>query len=247
MIHQAIQHFEPLSIQKALAAEDQVFQSRQEYKFIIPLIFLDQVLTYLKDDFFCKQCDDGYIFRYKNTYFDTSDCALFHMHRQGKYNRIKVRIREYQNGIPNRFIECKEKVRGLKNKKKRQLIGKSDDLPADFLNEALGRYGLSADQLRPAVNICYDRLHFVSKNKTSRVTIDFNLSVYFPETNPKPLIPGYFVLELKSNTYPKAMIRFLRRSLQQREQSFSKYCVALCFLNPLLKRNRWKSVFKYCL
>ena len=247
-MYDLINHFKPLYVDRAINKADGLFNVRQEVKFLIPKRCLSMLLSFLRQGFYSRSCKDGLLFKYCNTYLDTSDLMLFHRHRQGKYNRLKVRIREYKNGIPACFIECKEKHCGIKNKKKRKVLNKGDDylsqLKEPFLKTVLDRYSVDPNHLVPSIQIQYDRLHFISPLNQVRVTLDFNLMANLPDEKPIHFLSDFFILEIKFNKNPRDILYFLRQDFNLRPLSFSKYCVSLCYLNESLKRNRWKQIFK---
>jgi len=231
--------------------EDLLFLSRQDYKFLVPMNCLEDLLHFLKVDFFCNQFEEECIFHYHNIYFDTQDYKFFNLHRQGKYNRIKVRIRNYKNGKIGRYLECKSKYRGTFTIKQRQrLKGKSDNihqLKSNILTENLKRYNLTAKDLVNKVETSYNRIRLTAKGGDTRISIDFDLEAGLNDQKMQHITPNHLILEVKSNKFPKKIIRFLKSELGIRETNFSKYCVSLCKLNDTLKHNKWKQILKhYC-
>ncbi|MBN2087936.1 polyphosphate polymerase domain-containing protein [Candidatus Peregrinibacteria bacterium] len=227
---------------------DSLFLSRKDYKFVLPVEKMEDVISYLKTDFFCNEFEEECVFQYHNIYFDTNDFKFFNQHRQGKYNRIKIRIRNYKNGKQNSFFECKRKVNGENTKKERVKIdaGQSHEntLRSNIALKHLDRYNLNSTELSQKTHITYNRISFVSKLSDIRISIDFDLCAKLGEGENKEIIPGFFILEVKSSKYPGKIISTLIRNFKTRKVSFSKYCVSLCKLNRELKQNNWKQVLK---
>jgi len=235
-----------LHLEKILQKKDELFSTRKEFKFIIPLDKLSPVINFLQQDFFCSHFGEDFIFKYHNIYFDSSDFKFFRLHSQGKYNRIKIRTREYKNGAINKFLECKRKVKGAKIKKERQRIisDNLDLIPSfPFIKKELKKYNLKPSDLKNKTEISYDRINFVSKDFKKRVTLDFDI---WAQKNSKkvPIAANFFILEVKSEKFPKKIVQFLLRNYKIKEEKFSKYCVSLCVLEKNLKRNKWKTILK---
>ncbi len=246
-----INNIDGLSFTGLKAKKDQYFLSRKDYKFLIRLESLENVLNCLKADFFCNEYEEGYIFKYRNIYFDTKDYKFFNLHRQGKYNRIKIRIRNYENGTKNRFLECKRKSKGEQTIKERIEINKSMDdsesINCDTVRDHLKKYKLTPKDLINKTEISYNRINFIEKKNKMRASIDFSVTAKLNEGKGRKIIPNHFILEIKSKKYPKKIINLLRNTFSIREEDFSKYCVSLCILQKDLKKNKWKQILKkYC-
>jgi len=244
----ALQRFESMPI-SALSGNDLDF-FREDFKFIIPCHEIDLVFDFLKSEFLCAQdigeTDEDRLFHYKNIYLDTSDYLFFNKHRQGKYNRIKLRTRSYENGHGLTFAECKKKIKDLRTRKKRIQINDDSSLTvSDFFDGFLKEYGLSVADLTRKTNIDYSRVHLLSRDTQTRITIDTNIRSSFADGNEVAILPHHYILEVKSNTSPRGLIKFLQSQLGIRETAFSKYCVSLCILEPSVRSNKWKQILKY--
>ncbi len=249
--HNVVKSVPNLRFQDVDKEADLLFLSRQDYKFLVPLQHLEGILKFLAEDYYCKSYNDECVFKYHNTYFDTEDYKFFNLHRQGKYKRIKIRVRDYKNGKKSKFIECKRKERGFLTTKRRQEIASDTDfedaLDQSIVREDLAPYGLEAGDLSRLTHTVYDRISLRSKDGRTRISLDFNLESGEEGVGLRPIVSDHLILEVKSNDYPKDIIAFLRSKFKVREANFSKYCVSLCVLNPELRRNKWKQVVKrYC-
>ncbi|MBT3864533.1 VTC domain-containing protein [Candidatus Peregrinibacteria bacterium] len=239
---------ESIPIEEVLKFKDPLAKFRREYKFLIPRRILGEVLGYLADDFYYSRSGENSVCHYKSVYYDTDDYKFFRQHRQGKFNRIKVRTREYGNRISSTFVECKMKVRGMRTQKDRSPIDTfAGVLDKDFIHDKLSSYGLTVDDLTKETIIRYNRIFLISKDFKRRVTLDFDIYAKNKGGGEVEIVPEYCVLEVKDHRYPKEVGAFLKRTYGIRRTGFSKYCVSLCVLNDSLKRNKWKQILKkYC-
>jgi len=241
--------FETIAIEDFLSSSDPLSDRRKDFKFITPLDSLPQIFDYLQESYICAVEGSSAIRNYRNKYFDTSDYKFYQMHRKGKYNRLKVRLRQYgESG--DIFVESKLKENGERTKKQRVKADFIDSrvLEQDFIPSRLQDFDLSTSDLSNETHISYDRIFLVSKNRGSRITIDFNILASGEDLNyVKQVAPEYAILEVKQGGYPKDIIRFLKNNFKIRESRFSKYCVSLCLLEDGLKKNVWKQTLKkYC-
>ncbi|QQR83287.1 VTC domain-containing protein [Candidatus Peregrinibacteria bacterium] len=105
-------------------------------------------------------------FYYNNTYFDTPDHRLYRWHRQGKFNRVQVRIREYLNRDTGYYLECKLKSKGKFSRKERIRLDELSDwrLPyaRNFLSTHLKGFQIDPFELVPTIQTGYRRLTWVS-------------------------------------------------------------------------------------
>lgn len=239
---------EKLDLNEYIKRKDKLAASRKEYKFLIPREDLSVVLDFLVDDFYLCVNGDGnkMIHTYKNHYFDTDDYKFFKMHRQGKYNRLKVRIREYKSQSKDRFLECKRKVKGIRTIKDREMISDMEvfSLDQEHVREPLAKYDIHPNELEEKITMLYHRLFFVAKDHSMRLTIDFNIKSSNKHGKQVDLVPDYCILEVKSASYPKRIVKFMKDKLKVRETGFSKYCVSVCMLEDTVKKNKWKQVLK---
>jgi hypothetical protein len=230
-----------LQLSDYLKRKDQLFDKRQEYKFLVPIKHLNELVDYLSKDFFLVKRGESSSSLYSTRYFDTENFHFFNQHRKGKYNRLKVRMRSYVDN--EAFLECKRKVKGLIVKKRRENLKK---LEGHFLHEELEKEGKSLEDLVNRVDISYLRIFFVSKDYKRRVTIDYDIR-YEHQNQKGILTKDYVILEVKQQGYPKDLAKFLVKNFKVREGNFSKYCLTVCKVKPDLKINKWKQILKnYC-
>ena len=252
LIEEALNKLDKINIKDLIGRKDPLSKARKEYKFLVPLKVLPQVIEELKEDFICSTHDEGAFFSYTSTYFDTEDLSFFNAHRRSKPNRIKVRIREYKSGVRNAFVECKKKSKGIYSQKDRKKIGENPTI--NWTREVLGEdcivgnlecHRLCHEDLEQTMHIEYKRIFLMGKNFTKRVTIDFEIKCTNHRKESTQIIPGYCIFEVKEEGIPKKIMQKLRRNYKVRQQGFSKYCISMCTLNPEVKSNRWKQTLKH--
>jgi hypothetical protein len=231
--------------------KDTLYLSRQDYKFVVPEQKLDRLLDRLSNEFCLLSNSDKPLTHYQSIYFDTDDFFLFNLHRQGKYHRVKIRLRYYQGAVETHYLECKRKDDGETTKKQRKAIA-LDLAPFEAIQDplvidSLSGFGLTPIDLTRQTTIRYQRLALIHPSEDIRISMDFGIQAYAEDKGDVKVAPGHAVLEIKSHTLPKSIFHFLNRDLEVHEVSFSKYCVSLCLLHEELKRNKWKEVIKrYC-
>lgn len=246
-----LEKMEKVRIEDLLGRKDPLSKARKEYKFLVPLKHLEQIMGDLCKEFFCTSHKEGVFFHYESTYFDTPDLFFFNKHRKGKPNRVKVRVREYKSGVRNSFVECKKKYKGTYTRKDRKKIGENPTtdwdirvLKEECIRSNLKKYNLIPEDLEQTMHIKYKRIFLIEKDFNKRITIDFDIQCTDNKNGSTKIIPEYCVFEVKEEGIPKQIMRILRRNYNVRRGPFSKYCVSLCTLNPEVKKNRWKQVLK---
>ncbi len=231
---------------------------RYEYKYIVPLFQLDYLRSMLQPfvemDSFAKETGGAYTV--KSIYFDTPTMQMYHSKINHLANRMKVRIRGYNERRADSvvFLEIKRKYEGpiVKNRSKVPFefllqYDKTRDyslLEQDSLNtENFARFffQIYSKNLSPVVNVIYEREPFHSKVKDysndCRITFDKNLrSVYLPkiqdlfdDTNSRMVDNETFILELKFNQYCPIWMKPILSELKLQKVPASKY--VLCVEN----------------
>ncbi len=245
---------------------------RYEFKYLVPA---DQYAAlhaalqpFLVADRFAAQMPNG---RYtvRSIYFDTPDFEMYHTKIDGIAHRLKVRLRGYNIGNDEStvFMEIKRKYEGpiLKNRSdapfgvvKHLFAGGSfDELAPQIQNPENARrffYQMLSRNLRPVINVIYEREPFVGKTKDPendfRVTFDLQLrgqsypavSDLFAEIGPHYAYPGFFILEVKFNRFCPAWIKPIMESFQLRKEPASKY-VGTIDASPFIWPYRYGDAF----
>ena len=245
---------------------------RYEFKYLVPSeqygALRNALQPFLTPDRFAMQQPNG---RYtvRSIYFDTPDFEMYHTKIDGIAHRLKVRLRGYNVGHDEStvFMEIKRKYEGpiLKNRSDasfglvKQLFagGSFDDLASEIQNPDNARrffYQILSRNLRPVVNVVYEREPFVGKTldpeNDFRVTFDLQLrglaypSVenLFEEVGPQYAYPGFFILEVKFNRFCPAWMKPLLEDFQLRKEPASKY-VGTIDASPFIWPNRYGDAF----
>lgn len=134
----------------------------------------------LKKDYNC--INDFYTI--SSIYFDTYNKTSYNQVKNGLSERWKYRIRFYNYDDSYIKLEKKYKINGLTNKKSTRITRdilnqilsnkiKINKLNDPLLNEFIIK--MNTEFLRPIICIEYDRVPFVYKIGTVRITLDYNI------------------------------------------------------------------------
>jgi len=179
----------------------------------------------------------------ETTYYDTPNLQLYLDHHNKRLNRVKIRIRNYKTtGVS--FLEVKRRVnKGGETRKKRMLL-KDDLLVGEEEKKFIKKYSrITASQLQPVAKTNFERFTLTSEKCMERVTIDFDLTIFFQEQsyNFKDII----ILEVKraKNSGTAGISDYLKEE-RIHPVSLSKYCLAVAALNPNIKHNAFKPLLR---
>jgi len=104
-IQSILVNYQPIS----LAAMDEVaLMERVDEKFTVSIEDTLDVLSKIRDKYFCLEIDGKRLFNYQTEYFDNENKTLFKNHQNGKLNRYKIRFRDYV-ASKKTFLEVKFK------------------------------------------------------------------------------------------------------------------------------------------
>lgn len=180
----------------------------------------------------------------RNIYYDTPDYRLIRRSLEKPVYKEKLRLRAYGDVTPESkvFLEMKKKYQGIVYKRRIRLklhkaVAYMSDPAAELGDTQISReidyfkqfYG----QLQPAMYLSYDRQSWCSKDKSLRITMDWNIlyriedmDLTAPKGGASLLTPGQTLVEIKS---PEAIPLWLVKVLsdhQIRQISISKYGTA---------------------
>jgi SPX domain protein involved in polyphosphate accumulation len=247
---------------------------RFEYKYYVPLskeIELYKILSPFVtiDKHALDRPNNTYTVR--SIYFDTADLRFYRDKVEGLAYRKKVRLRGYNNVNASNpvFMEIKNKIQVplYKTRAKTTYEDALESFENENLQQILNRitknpshancflYQILSYNLRPVVNVIYERLPFTEKIDTAnklRITFDKNLrSCAFPkinelyvEKNAKHSIPGYFILEVKFNKFYPYWMKSIVTAFQLKQESASKYVISMNTHQIDLKYNRYQILDK---
>lgn len=214
--------------------------NRVDTKFIINKHDLFPILRELIEEYNILEIDHKRFMKYRSIYFDTSTFNMYLSHQNGKYNRYKIRKREYVDSSIS-FLEIKFKNNKGRTDKYRVLnfsdLNLIENVEYDFI---LQKSPFNPIHLQSVLKNHFERITLIHKSAPERVTIDFNLNFSDLKGN-KLLFPGLVIIEVKKDKeFQKSPICELLKSKNIPETSFSKYLIGATFLYPKLKSNRLK-------
>ncbi|MDR0686473.1 MAG: polyphosphate polymerase domain-containing protein [Dysgonamonadaceae bacterium] len=216
---------------------------RIDTKYVANAALLPVILSKMQSRFMVQVIDSKRIANYSTQYFDTNALDFFTMHQNGKLNRQKIRIRSYVDSNLS-FLEIKNKNNKGRTSKKRipspvSHVKAVKDFAEGlkFLNEnAMFSTGL----LAPVLENSFQRMTFVNKKATERITIDVGLSFRNYHTNTSVSLDSTMILELKQDGLQHSDFAEILKEQGVRRSGFSKYCYGIIFTDPNCKYNRFK-------
>ena len=112
-IHEAIQHFDPISLGEMDAVK---LMNRTDTKFVFHTSKLADLLSLSLEHYQVLQIGEKRDFLYNSLYYDTEGLDLYLAHHNGKRPRFKVRFREYME-TGTVFLEVKRKTNKERTRK----------------------------------------------------------------------------------------------------------------------------------
>ena len=232
-----------------LAAFDQIsldemknirLMNRTDTKFITSIRELPHFLQEAKDLYYIQEIDHCTIMPYNTIYYDTANQEMYMAHHNGRKKRKKVRIRSYVHSNIC-FLEIKNKNNKGKTQKERIELQEDETLQnADAARFLAEKTTYTTQQLIPYIENNFKRITLVNKNKTERLTVDFNITFYNHVTLQKKELPSLVIIELKREGHAFSPLSEMRRHIRIPQTSISKYCIGSVLTNPSLKHNCFK-------
>jgi hypothetical protein len=216
---------------------------RIDTKYVANVALLPKILSLMQAKFKVQIIGDKRIANYATQYFDTKALDFLKMHQNGKLNRQKIRIRSY---IDSRlaFLEIKNKNNKGRTSKKRIPSPVSHVETIDGLADGLKFLDdnslFPTTMLEPVLENNFQRMTFVNRKATERITIDTGLSFFNCVTQEKTTLNDAMILELKQDGWQRSDFAEILRELRIKRSSFSKYCIGMVLTNPGCKYNRFK-------
>ena len=222
-----------------LAEMDSVsLMNRVDTKYVLCEKDLEKLLGGIQTQYRVLSIEQTRLSPYNTLYFDSPALDCFIQHHNGKLNRRKFRMREYQStGVC--FLEVKFKNNKGRTQKNRIQIPAIDENFTDdattFLRSLVG----SDMHLTPQVWTSFSRITLVDRNLRERVTLDCDLS--FRSGDQVRDWPGLMIAEIKQESdNRRSLVREQLRRQGVRPLRVSKYCLGSMILKPELKSNRFK-------
>jgi hypothetical protein len=219
---------------------------RYDTKFIFHRDRLPLVLDFLSGYYELLEIDNRRSFRYASTYYDSPDLLFYHQHHNKCYDRYKIRCRKYIDSNQC-YFEIKQKNNRKKTIKNRLLLNgvfSGGILSGELKSFALDNISFAnekfIDNLKPSLNVEFDRLTFADRNSGERVTFDLNLT-FKGKGSSTMEIHNLVVAEIKreGRALNPRFFQFLK-SMAIYPTKFSKYCLGLAMTEKNLKTNRFK-------
>lgn len=221
----------------------EVLMERIDRKFAFHIEKAPQLIAMLTSDYQVISVDGRVISKYNSIYFDTPNFDFYSAHQRGFKNRTKVRYRSYPETATT-FLEVKSKNNKSFTTKDRILTTSMKWPFAVQLSEFIKRQlpNIVPSELKPAVRIDYERIGFISEDRNERFSLDFDIR--FSHEGKNDRFENLAILEVKQDSMKQTPVVHVMRQHAIEEQSLSKYCMALSALNPELRANNFKPIFR---
>jgi hypothetical protein len=214
--------------------------TRSDEKYLCRIDQLPALLSLAQPDFRILENHGVRLLGYESLYLDTPDHEMYRQHHNGKLNRYKVRIREYQESHEF-FIEIKFKDNHRNTTKRRIPIGPDRNYKTPEIRAFLSEYSrYLPENLEPKLFSNFRRMTLVNNDIMERITIDIHPAWFNQKARVE--LPGIVIMEVKSAK--SSNIRgfgLLLRDARVLPSRLSKYCTGTILLNPGIKHNRFKA------
>lgn len=217
---------------------------RLDNKYIIRECELALSIPMLTEYFDVLQIDNRRVFTYNTCYFDDEQLNCYFDHHRGRRQRIKIRTRKYCDANMC-FVEAKLKdIRGATIKKRLpyyvEKYGVLDDEAMEYVakvQQDLYQKNL-IHQLRPTLEMSYQRTALVAKSGGERMTIDRNVCFY-NDNGAKKISADVCIVETKSANANGIADVVLRNNHLHPTSNCSKYCLGMCVTGQVKKMNNF--------
>lgn len=239
-LDEILQKFDPITLGEMNYVK---LLNRVDTKYIFHARYLNKILELLQKDYDVLIVDGKRTSRYDTTYWDTPDYQMYTEHHNGKSNRYKIRFRTYLDSNL-KFFEIKFKTntgRTIKKRVKVDMSCKSITSDAQKLLEKETSYKPSS--LIRAMQVDYDRITLVNKNRTERLTIDVALN--FSHENSHMEFPNLVIAEVKQERSCESPFISIMKEKRVKDSSLSKYCLGMASIVENIKTNNFKPKVRY--
>jgi len=244
-LFEILSQIDPISLKEMNSVR---LMNRIDTKYLTNYDTLLQLLRYLKDHYYVQFHNNSTVAHYQTVYYDTHNLLFFTQHQNGKLTRNKVRVRRYCDS-DQFFCEIKRKSNTGRTKKKRIEVIANDFMFAQENEEVQKLIFLETKMetalLFPTLENNFQRITFVNKEKTERLTIDFDIHFYNHVTLQKRGFSDLVIIELKQEGRCESTLKKALHLFPIYQKSFSKYCIGTVITNPNVKYNRFKSKVRY--
>ncbi len=219
--------------------------NRLDTKYLTTQKGLLQLLPILQPHYYVQEHQGYKINNYATLYFDTKDDLMYLAHHNGRRTREKIRIREYIESDLS-FFEIKDKSNTGRTEKKRIRLEDNNDFSNSMVDKFLDENAkFTLKDLCPKLKNKFYRITFVNRNKTERLTIDFNIKFHNLTTDKDTQLDNLVVIELKQDKEANSQCKEILSSLKISSTGFSKFCVGSTLTNSKLKNNLFKQKIRF--
>lgn len=191
---------------------------RFESKYIIPNNLIYNIYNYCENNYLIVENNKIFYFPYYSLYFDNDKLDMIKAHENNDLIRQKLRIREYYNG--DKFLEIKEKNNYQTNKIRIPVISYEINNEKNWISSNLI---YDTKNLSKTLEVKYNRITLLSKDKSNRITFDFDINFKNYKTNKEYKIDHNIIIEVKKNSEENIDIEDYLNSLEIFKEKFSKY------------------------
>lgn len=231
ILSKCLSTYSPISLDEM---ESVKLMNRVDTKYVCHEAQIPAILEAAKDDYRVQEVIGKRIATYDTVYYDTDGLEMYMRHHDQQLNRRKVRIRTYMD-TGAEYLEVKKKNNRGRTKKKR--IDYKTDTATDFISKHTP-YNWS--DLHPAERTAFERITLVNKEKTERLTMDFNLRFEAMTSHEKADLGPTVIIELKRDGLKPSKMQHILRDLRIFPMKISKYCIGVSMTIPQVKHNRFK-------
>lgn len=221
-------------------------QSRVDRKYVVSADELDAVVDRLADSHRILEIDGRRVFRYRTTYYDTSDLLSLREHLQGRRRRFKCRKRLY---VDSDRCQFEVKLKGSRGETVKHAV--TTDWAADLLpherefarDTLLSAYDrdLPIESMAAVLTVECRRITLAAPADEERLTIDVAL-----DFGGARLSDGHAIVESKSRTGWARVDEVMRELGIRPEGRCSKFCLGLALRRSDVRANDFIPLLRRC-
>lgn len=236
LLKNILNSFTPISLD---AVGKNALMKRVCTKFIVNEKSLSVILKDILPYYSILEINNAKVHGYSSLYFDTVTKKFYNDHHNKRANRIKVRIRKYEENNLY-FLEIKQKnAKGVTNKSRIPIESFEEPLSSESLDYIKDETSHDFN-LVPSISNNFKRATLVNKVNKERLTLDFNLSDKIDSyTN---TYEDLVIIEVKQPFFSQSspIVKTLKK-YGYHPFSISKYCIGMVNHYKELKYNRFKT------
>ncbi len=229
--------FKPISLRQMKGIK---LMNRIDTKYITSKSNILDLLVRASGEYFIQEIAGVRENQYQTLYFDTPDREMFTAHHNGKKSREKIRVRTYtDSGIS--YFEIKKKDNKGRTHKTRIEADNSDFFNSVAIMDHISSHSeYDIGKLEVYLKNLFHRITLVNKEKTERLTIDYDISFINSKTDFCRELKDIAIIELKRDGDSFSPINDVLLEMRIHPTNFSKYCIGCLLTGQPLKYNRFK-------